>query len=101
MKTKIIAGICCLVIFGNSALADSIKGTLYKKGTTWYCFVESEDSKFKKGSIRLLDVPKEYKKFLVQKAFVKIDGQEIVSAKGLSVKVEKISLTNFDPLKSK
>lgn len=79
----------------------SIDGTLFKKEQKWFLFVQSEDASFKKGTIELKDIPTSEKKFLIEKAYVRIFGVRASCGPAMCLTVKTIKPTLFDPLKSR
>ena len=85
-----------------SSFADekSIHGTLFKKNGAWNIFIESEYASFKKGTLRLIQMPKIYKKILIEKTDVEVIGHpEKCDTKQICFVVQKIMPTSYDPLK--
>lgn len=91
-----------LLSFASEISEISLEGTLFKKSNKWFLFVESDKASFKKGTLELVSVPKEQTKFLIEKSFVQITGQQgRCATQGLCLSVKTIKLAVFDPLKDR
>ena len=91
-----------LVSFAKAQTDVLLEGTLFKKDNKWFLFVESDKASFKKGTLELTNVPKEQKKYLIDKAFVQISGtQDKCPTHGICLSVKTMKLTTFDPLKGR
>ena len=92
----------CILSLSTFANESSISGTLFKKNEDWNIFVKSEQVAFKKGVLRLTNIPKKYKKILAEKSYVEVIGhEEKCDSNQVCFTVQKIKPTSFDPLKNK
>ncbi len=85
-----------------SAELGGLEGTLYKKSEKWFLFVETESAYFKKGSVALVNIPKEQNKYLIEKSYVQVIGhQEKCESANICMAVKAIKPAIYDPLKGR